>query len=122
MGNKNKNKNNRNQNNQQQQNNQIIHNSQNNQNDNVINNNNINNNSSNIGIQSGKLVHLDIQMPPNTILVNIHEYDSLQRENLELKAKISEYDKHKLDLLNIINQREKTIDELKKENEMLKQY
>lgn len=97
----------------------------------ILMNNTIPNNNSNTNItnnnlpiqqqvQQSKLVHLDIQMPPNTILVNIYEYDTLQKENIELKTKISEYTKHKSDLMDIITQKDRTIDELKKENETLK--
>lgn len=74
----------------------------------------------NINDIQNNLLGLNIQMSSNAILVNSLEYESLQRENLELKTKIFECDKHKLDLINIITQKDKTIEELKKENEILK--
>lgn len=92
---------------------------QNNNNNN--NNNNIKkNNNNNSNIQTGKLIQFGIQLPQNTLLVNSDDVNKQYNENIELKAKIYELDKYKIDLLNLITQREKTIDELKKENEMLK--
>ncbi|ATZ80742.1 hypothetical protein BMW23_0696 [Bodo saltans virus] len=59
-------------------------------------------------------------MPPNMIAVNATEYTNLKNENIELKTKIAEFIKHKDDLMELITQKDRTIDELKKENAELK--
>lgn len=59
-------------------------------------------------------------MPPNMIAVNATEYTILKNENIELKTKILEITKQKDDLMTLIIQKDKTIDELKKENAELK--
>lgn len=86
----------------------------------TIQNLNDNDNKNTNNPQQNKFVHMDVQMLPNTVLVDVNEYGSLQKENIELKTKIFELFNHKMDLLNIIMQRDKTIDELKLENETLK--
>ena len=55
-------------------------------------------------------------MSSNLIAVNTSEYTNLKNENIELKTKILEITKHKGDLIKLLIQKDKTIDELKKEN------
>lgn len=87
-----------------------------------INNIPINNNENAIvnNSEQDKYVHFNIQLPPNTTVVSLQEYNNLKKENTELKVCLEQYKIHKSDLLNIIEQKDKNIDELKKENETLK--
>jgi hypothetical protein len=55
------------------------------------------------------------------ILVPADQWNALNLENIELKAKLSQMSADKTQLLNIISQNGATIEELKKENEKLKQ-
>lgn len=55
------------------------------------------------------------------VQVPYDQYNGILKENIELHAKISQLTLNKTELLNIISQNGSTIEELKKENEKLKQ-
>lgn len=63
---------------------------------------------------------ITVQFTP-PILVPVDQWNALNLENIELKAKLSQMSADKTQLLNIISQNGATIEELKKENEKLKQ-
>ena len=106
MGKNKKNKKNPNNNTIQQQSN-VIQQSQNNVESLPVNNTNVSQN---------KYV---LELPVNPMLIDKNLYDTMYKENIELKAKIVEHTEHKKDFIDIITKKDQTIDELKKENETL---
>jgi regulator of replication initiation timing len=72
-------------------------------------------------IQSNpNIMQMSMQIIP-TVSIPLDQYNALQVENIELKAKISQLNDSETKLFNIISQNNATIEELKKENEKLKQ-
>jgi hypothetical protein len=63
----------------------------------------------------------NIPFPPGTMLIYINEYNNLIKENNDLKTQIANIQHKQLELLTTITSNTQTIDELKKENELLKE-